>query len=319
MKEFTNYLIEKKQSSSTREGTLKLIKRFTAWLTENNIPVETITYNHILKYIQQLQQQGCKQATIKGYIISLKHYLNYLTDNKYIAHNPILAIKIQGVKRNMLHNILSPEELEQIYNSYSTEPKQYPPNKIIPPQILNNLARQRNKIILGFFIYQGITVNDLSGIQLKHVHIKQGTITIPGTRRSNERTLKLEAHQIFELHQYIIQVRPAILQATGKQGDQLFMSVGKSDKVINLLQKLLAELNKNYTPTNHSPFGGTGRGLNLDQIRASVISNWLKLYNLRKVQYMAGHRYVSSTERYQSNNIEQLQDIINKYILSPEE
>ena len=35
------------------------------------------------------------------------------------------------------------------------------------------------------------------------------------------------------------------------------------------------------------------------QIRASVISWWLKNYNLRQVQYMATHKYVSSTERYQ--------------------
>ena len=308
MKEFTDYLIEKKQSLSTREGTLKLIKRFKAWLTQNNIPVETITYNHILKYIQQIQQQGTKQVTIQKYTVSLKHYLNYLADNNYIPHNPILAIKIQGVKRNMLHTLLSAEELEQIYNSYSTEPKQYPATKKIPPQNINNLARHRNKILLGFFIYQGITVHDLSGIQLKHVHIKQGTVTIPGTRRSNERTLKLEAHQIFELHQYITEVRPAILTATGKQGNQLFTSIGKSDKVINLMQKLLSELR-----TLNSQL------TSIDQIRASVISNWLKSYNLRKVQYMAGHRYVSSTERYQSGNIEQLQDIINKHILSPEE
>ena len=28
---------------------------------------------------------------------------------------------------------------------------------------------------------------------------------------------------------------------------------------------------------------------NLDQLRASVIGHWLKQYNKRKVQYMAGH------------------------------
>jgi len=49
------------------------------------------------------------------------------------------------------------------------------------------------------------------------------------------------------------------------------------------------------------------------QIRTSIITNWLKIYNLRKVQYMAGHRYVSSTELYQLNNIEELQDDIMKY------
>jgi len=49
------------------------------------------------------------------------------------------------------------------------------------------------------------------------------------------------------------------------------------------------------------------------QIRASVITNWLKNYNLREAQYFAGHRYVSSTENYLINNLEDLQEDINKY------
>jgi len=51
----------------------------------------------------------------------------------------------------------------------------------------------------------------------------------------------------------------------------------------------------------------------LHQIRASVIAGWLNHYNLRQVQYMAGHRYVSSTERYRSDNLEDLQKELEKY------
>ncbi|MDF1573072.1 MAG: hypothetical protein P1P82_15795 [Bacteroidales bacterium] len=49
------------------------------------------------------------------------------------------------------------------------------------------------------------------------------------------------------------------------------------------------------------------------QIRSSVITHWLKHYNLRQVQYMAGHKYVSSTERYQQNNLDKLQGQLEKY------
>jgi integrase/recombinase XerD len=53
--------------------------------------------------------------------------------------------------------------------------------------------------------------------------------------------------------------------------------------------------------------------INLKQIRTSVIVNWLKQYNLRKVQYLAGHRYISSTERYQQDDLESLHKTINIY------
>ncbi len=52
---------------------------------------------------------------------------------------------------------------------------------------------------------------------------------------------------------------------------------------------------------------------NPKQIRVSVISHWLKDYNLRQVQYMAGHKHVSSTERYQLNNLDKLQNQVEKY------
>ena len=52
---------------------------------------------------------------------------------------------------------------------------------------------------------------------------------------------------------------------------------------------------------------------NIKQLRASVITHWLKLYNLREVQYRAGHRFVSSTESYLVNDIEDLLEDVIKY------
>jgi integrase/recombinase XerD len=51
----------------------------------------------------------------------------------------------------------------------------------------------------------------------------------------------------------------------------------------------------------------------LKQIRASVIVKWLKLYNLRQVQYLAGHKWISSTEEYLHSETEGLQEEINKF------
>jgi integrase/recombinase XerD len=51
------------------------------------------------------------------------------------------------------------------------------------------------------------------------------------------------------------------------------------------------------------------------QVRQSTITEWLKEKDLRTVQYMAGHRYVSSTERYKVSNLEDLKEALNKYHL----
>ena len=42
------------------------------------------------------------------------------------------------------------------------------------------------------------------------------------------------------------------------------------------------------------------------QIRSSVIMNWLKIHNIRQVQYMAGHKSIRSTEQYRSQDLSNL-------------
>ena len=51
----------------------------------------------------------------------------------------------------------------------------------------------------------------------------------------------------------------------------------------------------------------------LPQIGTYEVANWLQHYILRKVQYMTGHKYVSSTERYRTDNLEDLQKEVENY------
>ncbi|MCX6272974.1 MAG: hypothetical protein NTU44_17520 [Bacteroidetes bacterium] len=88
-------------------------------------------------------------------------------------------------------------------------------------------------------------------------------------------------------------VRPARLT---EPTNQLFVSMEGS---LNIKASLL-HLFKALKKLNPSV-------INAGLIRQSVIANWLKSYNLRQVQYMAGHCFVSSTERYKASMLEDLQ------------
>ena len=132
----------------------------------------------------------------------------------------------------------------------------------------------------------------------------------------NGRTLKLESLQMLDLQEYISTTRPAILKGEGiykigrkpdsinleKAQRQLFISMHGSDIMKNSFLHLLYSLRK-LNP----------KLINAGQIRQSVITIWLKTKDLRTTQYMAGHRYVSSTERYQVNQLDDLQDALNQF------
>lgn len=50
--------------------------------------------------------------------------------------------------------------------------------------------------------------------------------------------------------------------------------------------------------------------IDLKHIRCSVISNWEKDEGIIEAMTKAGHRYISSTARYQTNKNEALQDLL---------
>ncbi len=297
--EYHHYLKAKGYAKDTREGMVKTTRKFLGWIEDQGIEITTINYNDITAYIKINQERKITARTTQLIVIHVKHYLNYLVEAGTLSNNPALALKIKNTKKKTVYNILSPEELETIYKEYRTE---LPHNPKAPPQTLNRLGRKRNKVLLGLLIYQGITAQDIATIELKHLELREGKITIPGSRRSNERILKLEAHQIFDLYDYVNETRKEILQISKKQSNHLFISTGTGNNLQNTIQKLTKEIIRQNKQVN-----------SLDQVRASIITNWLKQYNKRKVQYMAGHRYVSSTEAYEANNIELLQEDLQKY------
>ncbi|MBP7846025.1 MAG: site-specific integrase [Candidatus Pacebacteria bacterium] len=246
---------------------------------------EEIDYKTFLKYVEELKKTGIKTNTLQSYIGNLKIYFNYLQEENYRADNPIESINIKGKVKTVLGNLLTADELEDLYYSYETKD--------------NDLARKRNKIIIGLLVYQGLHTKELQYLKEEHIELYKGKIHIPQTARTNGRTLEIKPWQLMEMMEYIQQIRPKIVP---KSEEHLFTSNYGNTNISNVLKKLSEELkliNYNYQ--------------NAIQIRNSVIVNWLKSNNLRKTQYLAGHRYISSTERYQQDNLEELHEMINNF------
>ena len=157
--------------------------------------------------------------------------------------------------------------------------------------------------MLGLLVYQGLKTEELRKLETNDIKLREGKIEVPGGRKSNHRTMTLESHQIMDVYDYILQARPEILKASGQETDQLFVSLtGKESTISNLVNSFLRPLKEQFKTLK-----------NAKQIRASVITKWLKQYNLRETQYLAGHRYISTTESYQQNDVEGLAEEINMY------
>lgn len=266
---------------NTVHGIISTATLFFNWCAAENIKAQTATYTEVLDYINYCRSNGNANRTISQKLNSLKHFYNYCIHQKYRPDNPVAEMRIRGVMRSVLHDILGKEELERIY-------KEYP---------ATGIAGKRNKVMLGLLIYQGITTAELARLEVKDIRLEEGKMYVPSVSRSNSRIVALEAALIIQLQNYLMTVRPVLLALTEKKSNQLFISTGKGARLSNSYTRMLVQMRKVNPEVK-----------DLKQIRASVITHWLKQHHIRQVQYMAGHKYVSSTDHYRTDKLESLQE-----------
>jgi integrase/recombinase XerD len=234
-------------------------------------------------------------------VAAVRKYYSYLQKSGRISGNPADGLHLRTRKKSIPTGMLTEIELKLLYESYQ----------------VTDLRTARNKVILSLMINQAITTDDIGRLEPVHLLLREGKIRIRGSRHEAGRTLDLEASQVIEIQEYLQKIRPEILGSVKKKNltsgrkaenpdheklsRQLFISMNGSAEMKNSLMHLvraLRQINPKVRSCRH--------------IRQSVITIWLKRYDLRTVQYMSGHKRISSTERYQVGYLEDLQESINK-------
>lgn len=299
LKGFNHYLQKPGNSRDTITQKMNYTGYFLTWLKREHLQIEETRYNDLLSFVDYCKLEDDSKALINKKIRGIRAFFEYIKMQTPNITNPAVNLNLRGSHKKVISGIIEYKELEGLYNNQKT----------------NSNRDKRNKAILGLLIYQGITTRELKQLEPAHLKLKEGKIEIPGSRRSNSRMLDLKPFQILELHDYLTQIRPLVIQEitnprpSRKPGEinqrqiesQLFISINGSDNIKSSLLhmfRVVQKTNPNIT--------------NAKQIRQSTITHWLKNNNLRQVQYMAGHKHVSSTEPYQENNLDSLKDKIDK-------
>jgi integrase/recombinase XerD len=297
---FTEWLKKRNYAKDTVRADTNYTANYLTWLKQQQIQVTEATYNDLLTYIDHCTTEGDSKALINRKLSGIRKYYDYLLYKGKAVKNPATGLFIKNKQHTVPSNLLTIEELTAIYENYH----------------VTDLRSQRNKVMIGLLVFQALTREEIEKLEITDIKLNAGKIEIPGGKHSNPRTLKLESLQMLDLQEYISITRPAILKGEGiykigrkpdsinkeEAQTQLFVSMHGSGIIKNSFLHLtyaLRKLNPKLT--------------NAQQIRQSVITNWLKTKDLRTTQYMAGHRYVSSTERYQVNQLDDLQDALNLF------
>ena len=300
LKAFETYLYTEQFGSNYIRQNLNYAGTFVEWITEQSLTPAQVTHADVMEFADKIRDNGYSIRLVNQTMLAVRYYYAWLQVNGVATHNPAAGIILKGTIRNVPHDLLTKPELEALYESYTvTDNRTY-----------------RNKVMISLLVYQALTRDELERLRPEHLKLREGKIHVPAVGRQMSRILHLQPHQILELHEYLLVVRPAILDERmnerpgrkpaqykdTKEISRLFISINSVENMKNSLLHLNYALRKLNPKYKH-----------VKQIRQSVITEWLKEKNLRTVQYMAGHRYVSSTERYKTTNLEDLKEALNKY------
>jgi integrase/recombinase XerD len=289
MENFRNYLVERRYRQSTIKAHLQNVGYFIDWVDLNGLhEPENAEYNDLLNYVQYEQQRNLDVSTINLRLSSISKYYELLKQEGTVTRNPARTLRIKGKVNSVIQDPLSFEQLESLYHSYKALQKES------LHQEKTNLAHSRNIIIVGLMIWQGVHSGELGKLEVNHINLNDGSIYIPSTARSNSRELKLSSSQILTLHSYM---HGGTREKLKPQGDELLP--GNLHNTVNLLTEELKGINPTIKNGLH--------------IRASVILYWLRQHNKRQVQYMAGHKYIDSTEKYEVQELEELTNQLMKH------
>jgi integrase/recombinase XerD len=279
--DFTTYLIKNGFVAKTRQRMLYCSNHYYTWLTERNITTEEATYKDLLNYIGDLQKEKSKPV-INEHLRAVSHYYRslQLADIAY-------QVRIRGIEKPQ-QILFTEDELNTIYQSYE-------------PKAQKGFWRNSDKILLGFIIYQALDERDILRIELEGLQLEKGEIKIPaGQKRKEARTLKLEAFQILQLHNYIENHRD-------KNGTKLISP--QAEKFDNLHDQI-TNLNRQIRKLGETLQMGIRR---LSQLKQSRITLWIKQYGLRKTQYYGGFKRVENVERYRQQDSEDLRQYVLEF------
>ena len=273
--------LESKLKPSTIKRYLYDVERFIISFSSAQQNPELATYSDILNYLKTLQESKMNGRSVTRSLMAIKQYYSYLITVGVRKDHPCKDLYLRNSKHKSLPvlNLLKEQDLEELLKKRKDHYKH---------------QTTRNKLIVSFLIYQGLTAVELQAIKWEDLKLEKGSIYIPSGSKSNARELGLKANQIHLIYQFANQYSKGEIPSKGN--------------VLNVNYDVIKVVLRHYKRI------GISKPITTILIRSSVITNWLKSgLDLRTVQYMAGHKYISATERYEQTKLEELKASIDKF------
>ena len=270
MTEYLNYLKNtKKSSNNTIQAYRRDLNFFFEYLNKNNMDYLKVSYDDVQKYMEELNGEGRKAASVSRRLATLRSFYGFLLKKKLIKAIQTNKINMPKIEKKA-PMVLTSDEVEILLS----QPKS------------NDLKGIRDKAMLEFAYATGMKVSEIINLDLKDVNLVDSYVVC--NEGYSKRVVPLGRISKEALVEYLDNSRPYLLKTEDEK--PLFVNIMGNRltrqgfwKIIKQYQEQ-AHIDKEITP---------------HVLRHSFATHLLQNgADMRAVQTMLGHTDIASTQVY---------------------
>ena len=270
MTEYLNYLKNtKKSTNNTIQAYRRDLNFFFEYLNKNNMDYLKVGYDDVQKYMEELNGEGRKAASVSRRLATLRSFYGFLLKKKLIKAIPTNKINMPKIEKKA-PMVLTSDEVEILLS----QPKS------------NDLKGIRDKAMLEFAYATGMKVSEIINLDLKDVNLVDSYVVC--NEGYSKRVVPLGRISKEALVEYLDNSRPYLLKTEDEK--PLFVNIMGNRltrqgfwKIIKQYQEQ-AHIDKEITP---------------HVLRHSFATHLLQNgADMRAVQTMLGHTDIASTQVY---------------------
>lgn len=281
LNDFKLYLeVNKNLSSNSVNSYVTDLTKYIEYLQKkyNVLDIRDIDTDMIKKYIQTLKKGGFESSSISRKISAIKAFHKYVSNDEEII-DAAISIK-KPKKEEKLPTILTVEEIDMMFNTIKG----------------NEPMDLRNRCMLEFLYGSGLRISELLDLTPQNIHIHSKEINIIG-KGNKERIVPLSDMAIDAFNKWMSKGK---IHFKTKPGNYLFINKSGDKLTRQGVWKLIKEIAKN---------AGITKEISPHTLRHSFATHLLNNgFNLRYVQFLLGHKDISTTQIYTHITLDKLRE-----------
>lgn len=241
------------------------IQRLTTSLQVHNPKVQDFDKSDILEFINSLQSDGIRTASINHYLRDIRAFFNWCYKEGYINNK----IDVKLIK-----------EQETIKETYTDEELK----KLLAPPTTNNYCAWRSWAIVNWILATGNREKTICNIRIGDLNLQEQEILLQQTKNKKPQIIPMSSELSFILKRFIKDFR-----SEAAPEDYLFCNVAGEKLTENALKLSIFDYNHSRDVNRTS----------VHALRHTFAKYWIRNNgDVFRLQKMLGHSSLEMTRRY---------------------